>query len=474
MVEEGGSVTLPCNFSYPEDGDSSTKVSVYWRQGRTSPCGDFDFIYYNTEGWTHDYTGRISLVGNPQEQRTATITIQNLRKTDGPMFCCRVRIYNQRRHEMWQNRHGTIIHFKDQIFVEQTDVVPATEGEDVIIPCYVHNKSIDHIRAVTWRMGANVLCSDNGIIKTWMEDNKIEEIGRWSVVNFPEDLSLRVREVTSSDSYRYCCEVRTKLRGPIRGSARGTDLVVAASKFELELKILHLELSVETEDSVTLNCSYSVPEGRKPLWIGIYWRVGNTSDVYAYHPSKEMVHPRYRGRTELRGLADLHITGVQETDFATYYCLVVLKFCDGLNNIRSVIQYGSRTALDTNMASLDSQWTMAVASPAVLLIIIILCVTVIALWKKGVIGQKDRRVEYMNRSTAGFAPVTQRNSMSVEMTNVESTVFTGQEDPGGIVYASVNVTSQQKATANQREDYNPESGSQVLYATIRHTNDKKY
>ncbi|XP_063786917.1 uncharacterized protein LOC134935979 isoform X2 [Pseudophryne corroboree] len=469
MVEEGGSVTLPCTFTYPEDWDSSTEVKVYWRQGNTSPCGNVDFIYNHTEGWTHrDYRGQISLVGNPQEQRTATIRIQNLKKTDGPMFCCRVRIENKGRNgdklKEWQNPPGTYIYFRDKISVEQTDVVPATLGEDVVIPCKVHNKP-DDIRAVTWRMGTSILCSNNSFINSWMEDNKMEEFGRWSVVNFPEDLSLHIRDVTSSDSYRYCCEVRTRLREPIRGSARGTDLVLTESNFEHDVKAQWPEPSGETKDSVTLNCSYSLPPDKKPLWIGIYWRVGNTSDVYAYHPSTEMVHPRYRGRTELRGLADLHIMGVQETDSATYYCFVVLKFCDGLNNISSVIQYGSRTTLDTTMDPLD-QVTLIIIIAAVLLILIILCFIFIVLKKKGIICRKESELEDRTYITSDVAAKPTSDSKTMEMPNVETNpIPTGQEESGGVLYAHLNVTSLQPGTANRSGDDNVDS--QVLYAAVR-------
>ncbi|XP_075061882.1 sialic acid-binding Ig-like lectin 12 [Mixophyes fleayi] len=350
MVEEGGNVTLPCTFSYPKYWDSSTVVKVYWRQGNSSPCGNYPFIYHYTENQTHnDYSGRIFMVGNPKEQRTATIRIQNLRRSDGPLFCCRVVIENNGRKEQWQNRHGTFIHFKNQFSVEQLDVVPVTKGEDVTIPCYVHYNptSSDTTMKVTWKVGTSDLCSENkDIIGTWTEENKFDKFGQWSVVNFPEDLSLQVRNVTSSDSNQYCCEVRTR-RGSVTGSAYGTEIVVAASKNDPEFIIPQSEVSVELEDSVTISCSYSIPTDKDPMWTGIYWRVGSPSDVFAYHPSKELVHPSFKRRTELRGLADLHIKGVRETDYATYYCFVVLKFCVGSNIVSSEIQYGRQITLKT-------------------------------------------------------------------------------------------------------------------------------
>ncbi|XP_075062548.1 sialic acid-binding Ig-like lectin 12 [Mixophyes fleayi] len=228
-VEVGGSVTLPCTFSYPKKSDSSSEVKVYWREGKTSPCGNNPFIYNHTENQTHnDYSGRIFMVGNPKEQRTATIRIQNLRRSDGPMFCCRVEIRNNGKKEQWQNSHGTFIHFKDQVSVEHRNVVPAIMGEDIAIPCYVHNKSADTIQEVTWRIGTGDLCSEINIFSTWTNNNKSKHIERWSIVKFPKDLSLHVRNVTPSDSQRYCCEVKRKLRTAVSITTHLTEVLVEA------------------------------------------------------------------------------------------------------------------------------------------------------------------------------------------------------------------------------------------------------
>ncbi|XP_075061881.1 uncharacterized protein LOC142150580 [Mixophyes fleayi] len=404
------------------------------------------------------------MVGNPKEQRTATIRIHNLRKSDGPMFCCRVTIENPKTIiEKWQNPMGTFINFKDQFSVEQPDIVPSIVGENITIPCNVSNKSTDTIREVTWKVGTSDKCSDyKDIIGTWTEEKKSEKIGRWSVVNFPNDLSLHIRAVTLSDSKRYCCEVKKRTRGSVTGSVHGTWVEVAASKNDPELITHQSTLSVELEDSVTINCSFSIPTDRDPMWIGIYWRVGSPSNIYAYHPYKEMVHSSYKGRTELRGLADLHIKGVQETDYTTYYCFALLKFCVGNNIVDSEIHYGSPTTLNTKR--LDSnQQTLIIAIAVALLIVIILCVIFIVLKKKGIICRKERKMEDMNFITP--EPEPQSKSVNMEMTSVEpSENATGQEDYGGIHYARLNMTSLQQGKANRN---NPDKDSQVLYAAVK-------
>uniref|UniRef100_A0A8C5PL63 Ig-like domain-containing protein n=1 Tax=Leptobrachium leishanense TaxID=445787 RepID=A0A8C5PL63_9ANUR len=97
--------------------------------------------------------------------------------------------------------------------------------------------------------------------------------------------------------------------------------------------------------STTINCSFTISDGTDPLWTGVYWRVGNPTGDYAYHPSRDMIHPTYRGRTDLTGQTDLHIKNVQGTDYNTYYCMVILRECVGLNKVDTDIVQGRGTSL---------------------------------------------------------------------------------------------------------------------------------
>uniref|UniRef100_A0A6I8RY31 Ig-like domain-containing protein n=1 Tax=Xenopus tropicalis TaxID=8364 RepID=A0A6I8RY31_XENTR len=111
-VREGDSVTIPCWFSYPRNQwDSSISLRVYWRAARERPCGSNPFIYNHTENWVHgDYRGRISLKRNPKEQNVVSLRIQGIRRSDGPMFCCRLEPEGKTL-KPWQNIQGTFIHF---------------------------------------------------------------------------------------------------------------------------------------------------------------------------------------------------------------------------------------------------------------------------------------------------------------------------------------------------------------------------
>uniref|UniRef100_A0A674J456 Immunoglobulin domain-containing protein n=1 Tax=Terrapene triunguis TaxID=2587831 RepID=A0A674J456_9SAUR len=88
----GGSVTLPCSFTYPRE---------------IEPLRD---------GFTHpDYGGRIVLVGDPQGNRTASIRIDRLRESDASEYVCHVRVQkNDGTWEQWRRHVGTHLTVTDK------------------------------------------------------------------------------------------------------------------------------------------------------------------------------------------------------------------------------------------------------------------------------------------------------------------------------------------------------------------------
>ncbi|XP_044857498.1 paired immunoglobulin-like type 2 receptor beta [Mauremys mutica] len=101
----GGSVTLPCAFTYPREIEPLQDVKVYWRRG-----GFYgEFIYNHTERFTHrDYGGRIVLVGNPRGSRTASIRIDRLRESDASEYVCHVWVQkNDGQWFQWRSYPGT-------------------------------------------------------------------------------------------------------------------------------------------------------------------------------------------------------------------------------------------------------------------------------------------------------------------------------------------------------------------------------
>ncbi|KAM9111576.1 paired immunoglobulin-like type 2 receptor beta [Pangshura tecta] len=101
----GGSVTLPCAFTYPAEIEPLRDLRVHWRRGGFHG----EFIYNHTERFTHqDYRGRITLVGDPRGRRTASICIDQLRESDASEYLCHVRVQkNNSRWEQWRHHPGT-------------------------------------------------------------------------------------------------------------------------------------------------------------------------------------------------------------------------------------------------------------------------------------------------------------------------------------------------------------------------------
>uniref|UniRef100_A0A8C8RIM1 Ig-like domain-containing protein n=1 Tax=Pelusios castaneus TaxID=367368 RepID=A0A8C8RIM1_9SAUR len=99
------SVTLPCNFTYPQDIEPVKDLQVSWRRG------DFhgEFIYSHSEGFTHpDYQGRIVLVRDQPGNHTASICINHLRTSDANKYFCQLRVQkNDGTWEQWRNIPGT-------------------------------------------------------------------------------------------------------------------------------------------------------------------------------------------------------------------------------------------------------------------------------------------------------------------------------------------------------------------------------
>ncbi|XP_066445640.1 uncharacterized protein [Eleutherodactylus coqui] len=402
-AEENGSITISCNFTYPKKIYRPEDVRISWRRGNTDRCGNGLIIYNHTGGWTHDeYMGRISAVGNHNDG-TATITINNLRRgTDRQIFCCRVEVFKGSKYiEGWQNPPGTSIHYKGQLSVEQTDVVPAIIGEDITIPCVVRYRDPSLITEVSWSVGSSDLCADNtNRPVTWINSNKSEIRGRWSVVDFPDDLSLRITAVTAEDNKKYCCRVRWLLRDRDRPDPvqpiRGTEVIVVDASQKPKFEVVQpATISCNQSDSATLSCSYTPRSD--PLWTVVFWRVGSPNGSYAYHPLQEMVAPSYRGRTELRGTADLHIKGVDVTDNTTYYCFVMLKSCVGKLKTSSTIQYGSGTNLQvtdpTDIPGSIDQVLIAVIYVGVKNLIFLVLVILSLLYLKKISHRPDEEYE---------------------------------------------------------------------------------
>ncbi|CAH2272617.1 sialic acid-binding Ig-like lectin 14 [Pelobates cultripes] len=289
-VKEGGSTTIPCTFTFPEHVERSA-LEILWHDTEYGDCS------------------------NPTS------------------------IYNS-----------------NQVWVDQLEAVPASLGEDVTIPCHINYTAgfiKKNLQQVIWTRGEKCLIANTTF--TFQAKHGWSTLGysNFSVVDFPNDVSLRIRNVQKEDTMIFCCSV--KINETTFSAKHGTELVIKESRSNFELAVNQpQESSAPVGGSANITCSYNTPINKTPMDDVIYWRAGRPDGPIAYHASRWMVHPTYRGRTNVTRKADLQIMGVKETDSSVYYCFVTLILCSGNRNITTVISNGNGTKLKVTDNQNDS------------------------------------------------------------------------------------------------------------------------
>ncbi|XP_039766801.1 paired immunoglobulin-like type 2 receptor beta [Ornithorhynchus anatinus] len=100
LAHEGSTVTLPCSFFHTWTPVQPPQVTIIWRWQDFHGPVIFDS--------SRDKQGRYSLVGDP-EKHTGSLQIRDLRKTDGTLYFCQIRVLTTEGMKMWQNTRGTLL-----------------------------------------------------------------------------------------------------------------------------------------------------------------------------------------------------------------------------------------------------------------------------------------------------------------------------------------------------------------------------
>ncbi|XP_063302464.1 uncharacterized protein LOC134601890 [Pelobates fuscus] len=385
-VKEGGSITIPCTFTYPEQVERSA-LEILWHDTEYGDCSDLTSIYNSSMDTTNDkYQGRVSKVKNSIRNGTESIKIHKLNRTDGPVICCQVNVRNTKHTFSYFPSYGTHLLFSDQVWVDQLEAFPASVGDDVAIPCHINYQPgfiKKNLQQVIWTRGEK-----GRIVDTTFTFPPKDTLGysNLSVVDFPNDVSLRIRNVQKEDAMIYCCSV--KINETTFSAKHGTELMIKESRSNFELAVNQpQESSAPVGGSTTITCSYNAPINKTRMDAVIYWRAGRPDGPIAYHPSRWMVHPTYRGRTKVTQQADLQIMGVNDTDSSVYYCFVTLKLCSGAQNITTVISNGNGTKLNVTAHQNDSTPTNlgGLGDPIIPIIITIMIILVIGIVIGGIL-----------------------------------------------------------------------------------------
>ncbi|XP_078462467.1 uncharacterized protein LOC144727483 isoform X1 [Lampetra planeri] len=89
--------TLCCNFTYPSSARNfAKKIQVIWKQTNVFERNASYYIFNRTTNTTRaDFSGRVSLVGDPEHSSTASIQIRDLKYSDSDDYYCRFEIEDQ-------------------------------------------------------------------------------------------------------------------------------------------------------------------------------------------------------------------------------------------------------------------------------------------------------------------------------------------------------------------------------------------
>ncbi|XP_069816123.1 uncharacterized protein [Dendropsophus ebraccatus] len=393
-VRIGDPVTIPCSYTYPDRYRGESQIIITWGEIDGSDCLYMKNYITDAAGNILDeYKERKSTVTHP-DNRTASLIIRGWKPSDGTIFCCRIYVIpSQSEKYSWYDPYGTSLTFEDGRLVYQVEELMAVPGEELIIPCHYPLKTLGEAQQVAWYTGDRELCVyKNNEIYT---RNTTPQGGvyRYSLVNFPEDVSLRIHTVQGDEFHHFCCNVTTK-NGTIQ-SRYGTELIITDSSSSSPFNITQPHtITGHRGESATLSCSYTSYMESDVLGTTIYWRLGNLSGPYVYHPYKEMVYPGYRGRTEITGAADLHIQGLNMSDDAMYYCFVMVRLCTGSNKYKKLIHYGGGTRLIVTGLSIGFAMIVSISAAILLVLLCVLLVFLKTTEKRPCCGISTKNTEH--------------------------------------------------------------------------------
>ncbi|XP_056426081.1 uncharacterized protein LOC130367592 isoform X2 [Hyla sarda] len=390
--------------------------------------------------------------------------------------------------------HGTCW-TSDYFCLHQPRTVHVKEGDSVTIPCTYtypeYNRGNSRI-IIHWGESDGPYCSK---IRKYITDNSGNVVDEYkeriSRVTHPDHQteSLIIRGLKYTDGDTFCCRatIHTTRDDSYQWSDYGTFLTFEGPpSFSSPFSVTQpYNITGHRGESVTLSCSYTSYMESDVLKVTIYWRLGNLSGPYVYHPYKEMVNSGYRGRTGTQGAADLHIQGVKMSDDSMYYCFVMVRLCTGNGKYQKLIQYGEGTRLIVTEPSdvFENQRILMIGSISGAVLLVLLCVIFIILKTTGVMCKKKNISAEMKTSdspdTATFTseekqPYCEISTKSLEhdegATSKEGATDKGiksqkDEENENVLYSEINQTKlhNRNPSPNQR----PEE-EETVYSAVRH------
>ncbi|XP_072255451.1 uncharacterized protein [Pyxicephalus adspersus] len=407
---------------------------------------------------------------------------------------------------------GIAVSSKSCVYQVKTRIVQS--GGSVIIPCsYSDPKQLgdDSQIAVRWLKGNDPSCQfdRNEISSLDVKTTKIygERYLTRKDPNRNRTQYIEITKLEPSDGAIFCCEIFNKQNSKTFWKTQfGTHL-----QFSDKQSIFTNESQKVTAQEgmpVTLNCFYILPDPSKErdvVRVNVYWRLGNVTGPYAYHPYQEITHSSYSKRTLITGTANLHIKRVQTEDNTTFHCFVVLKLCAGDNEYEDKIVYGGETRLIVEENSTQGEQPTRLPNSTVpsaqnelpiiiiiiitsVIILIIFILILIMLKVTGVICKRKKHISEQQMNTVqtpgkggGTSDEVQYYDISTKQPDEVHEVGTDEvgrkitetgeiedEEDDKLLYAKLDETKLNDKNRAQHRKHKEE----VLYADVRNTTSK--
>ncbi|XP_018416473.1 PREDICTED: vomeronasal type-2 receptor 1-like [Nanorana parkeri] len=341
---KGKSVTIPCQFAFPESEKSINSSRFI---ARAAPydvyCNEDKNIYdSDTKEISSKYQGRLN-VRFDLNHRNASITIINITKEDDAKYCCRILLsFHNMSDQKYQSPGGTLLIVKDgnEPSLETTSVIFAAPGDNVKILGHFTSNIVTLASNITCRggraAGANTGCDhsrNNGIC-----------------THHNNSLSFQINRVTEPDQGFYCwsVDISTNDEAKTTYTYLGPQLLITDKTNNLNITQPE---EVEIHQSATINCSSTVQQRNDILRMEVYWMTGDSRESYVYHPNMDYIHLNYKGKTRLVDGSNLHIEDFHGPNNTIIYCRVIIRRClaplnkYNPNRIETIVEEGPGTRL---------------------------------------------------------------------------------------------------------------------------------
>ncbi|XP_040197700.1 uncharacterized protein LOC120930591 [Rana temporaria] len=199
---EGTSVTIPCQFSFPETKNSIESATFIVRASDENFCRGDDKIIYNSSivFFSPKYQGRLNVTFDLRH-RNASITINNVMQEDATQYCCRIELsFLDGKKRQWQTPDGTRLTVKDrnEPGLETIPLIFAAPGENVTL--------LGHFTSDNLTSASDVTCHVKRTADRGTGCDRGINIGECTYKN--NALYFQINQVTSEDNAFYCYQVK--------------------------------------------------------------------------------------------------------------------------------------------------------------------------------------------------------------------------------------------------------------------------